>query len=35
MTNYIIRRILQIPLLLVGVTMIIFAMLGLLSPIER
>lgn len=35
MTNYIIRRLLQIPLLLVGVTVIIFGMLGLLTPIER
>ncbi|HSN94490.1 MAG TPA: ABC transporter permease [Anaerolineaceae bacterium] len=35
MTNYIIRRLLQIPLLLIGVTIIIFGMLGLLTPIER
>ncbi len=35
MTNYIIRRLLQIPLLLFGVTIIIFGLLGLLSPIER
>jgi len=35
MTNYIIRRLLMVPLLLVGVTIIIFAMLQLIGPVER
>jgi len=35
MINYIIRRLLIIPLLLIGVTILIFAMLSLLSPYER
>jgi len=35
MTNYIIRRILIIPIILFGVTALIFAMLQFLSPAER
>ncbi len=35
MTNYIIRRLLLVPLLLFGVTLIIFAMLQFISPTER
>jgi peptide/nickel transport system permease protein len=35
MTNYIIRRLLMVPLLLIGITMIIFGMLQLLGPVER
>jgi peptide/nickel transport system permease protein len=35
MTNYIIRRLLLVPLLLFGVTILIFAMLQFLSPTER
>ncbi len=35
MTNFIIRRLLLVPLLLFGVTVLIFAMLQFLSPIER
>ena len=35
MINYIIRRLLIMPLILVGVTMLIFAMLQFLSPEER
>jgi len=35
MINYIIRRLMIIPLLLIGVSMLIFAMLSLLSPYER
>ncbi len=35
MTAYIIRRLLQLPLTLFGVTILIFAMLQLLSPVER
>ncbi|MDY6866993.1 MAG: ABC transporter permease [Chloroflexota bacterium] len=35
MTNYIIRRLLLIPVLLVGVSLIIFGMLQLLGPVER
>ncbi len=35
MTNYIIRRLLLVPLLLFGVTVLIFAMLSFLSPVER
>ena len=35
MTNYIIRRLLLVPLLLFGVTIVIFGMLQLLGPVER
>jgi peptide/nickel transport system permease protein len=35
MTNYIIRRLLLVPVLLVGVSLIIFGMLQLLGPVER
>jgi len=35
MINYIIRRLLIIPMLLAGVTVLIFAMLSLLTPFER
>ncbi|MEN6410670.1 MAG: ABC transporter permease [Anaerolineaceae bacterium] len=35
MTNYIIRRLLLIPVLLVGVTIIIFGMMQFLTPVER
>ena len=35
MTNYIIRQILLIPILLFGVTVIIFGMLQFLGPVER
>lgn len=35
MTNYIIRRLLLVPVLLVGITLIIFGMLQLLGPVER
>jgi peptide/nickel transport system permease protein len=35
MTNFIIRRLLLVPLLLFGVTVLIFGMLQFLSPIER
>jgi peptide/nickel transport system permease protein len=35
MTNYIIRRLLMVPLLLFGVSIIIFGMLQLLGPVER
>jgi peptide/nickel transport system permease protein len=35
MTNYIIRRLLLIPILLFGVTVIIFGMLQFLGPVER
>jgi peptide/nickel transport system permease protein len=35
MINYIIRRLLIIPLLLIGVTILIFVMLSLLTPFER
>ncbi|MBW6466136.1 MAG: ABC transporter permease [Brevefilum sp.] len=35
MTNYIIRRLLMVPVLLAGVTLIIFGMLQLLGPVER
>ena len=35
MINYIIRRLLIIPLLLIGVTILIFTMLSLLTPSER
>jgi len=35
MINYIIRRLLMVPVLLIGITMIIFGMLQLLGPVER
>ncbi len=35
MTAYIIRRLLQLPLTIIGVTILIFAMLQLLSPVQR
>lgn len=35
MTAYIIRRLLQLPLTVVGVTLLIFAMLQILGPVER
>jgi peptide/nickel transport system permease protein len=35
MTNYIIRRLLLVPVLLFGVTVLIFAMLQFLTPVER
>ena len=35
MTTFIIRRLLLVPLLLVGVTVLIFLMMQLLSPVER
>jgi peptide/nickel transport system permease protein len=35
MTAYIIRRLVQLPVTMVGVTVFIFAMLQLLSPVER
>ena len=35
MLNYIIRRLLMVPLLLFGVTILIFGMLQFLSPVER
>lgn len=35
MTNYIIRRLLLVPVLLFGVTVLIFLMLQFLSPVER
>ncbi len=35
MTGYIVRRLLQLPITMVGVTILIFAMLQLLSPVER
>ncbi len=35
MTQYIIRRLLLIPVILIGVTLLIFAMLSFLSPSER
>jgi len=35
MTTYIIRRLLILPVIVVGVTMLIFAMLSLLTPYER
>jgi len=35
MTAYIIRRLLQLPITMLGVTLFIFAMLQLLSPVER
>lgn len=35
MTNYIIRRLLLVPVMLLGVTLIIFGMLQFLGPVER
>jgi peptide/nickel transport system permease protein len=35
MTAYIIRRLIQLPITLLGVTVLIFAMLQLLTPVER
>lgn len=35
MTTYIIRRLLQLPVTVFGVTLLIFAMMQLLSPVER
>ena len=35
MTAYIVRRLLQLPITMIGVTILIFAMLQLLSPVER
>ncbi len=35
MLNYVIRRLLLVPVLLLGVTILIFAMLSVLSPVER
>src|SRR5512138_913886 len=35
MVTYIIRRLLLVPVLLVGVTVLIFGMLQFLSPVER
>lgn len=35
MLNYIIRRLLILPLILIGVTMLVFAMLSMLTPYER
>jgi peptide/nickel transport system permease protein len=35
MTAYIIRRLLQLPVTMLGVTLLIFAMLQLLTPVER
>lgn len=35
MTTYIVRRLLQLPVTMIGVTICIFAMLQLLSPVER
>ncbi len=35
MTSYIIRRLLMVPILLVGVTIIIFGMLQFIGPVER
>ena len=35
MTNYIIRRVLIMPITLIGVTMLIFGMMSFLSPVER
>ena len=35
MVAYIVRRLLIVPVLLLGVTMLIFAMLSLLTPYER
>ena len=35
MTAYIIRRLIQLPLTIIGITILIFAMLQLLSPVQR
>jgi len=35
MVNYIIRRLMMVPLILFGVTLLIFGMLQFLSPVER
>ncbi|MGD9147906.1 MAG: ABC transporter permease, partial [Anaerolineae bacterium] len=35
MTRYIVRRLLQLPVTMLGVTILIFALLQLLSPVER
>lgn len=35
MTRYVIRRLIQLPITMIGVTILIFAMLQLLSPVER
>jgi peptide/nickel transport system permease protein len=35
MTAYVIRRLIQLPITMIGVTILIFAMLQLLSPVER
>ena len=35
MVTYIIRRLLLVPILLIGVTILIFGMLQLLTPVER
>jgi peptide/nickel transport system permease protein len=35
MVNYVIRRLMLVPVLLLGVSMFLFAMLSLLSPVER
>ena len=35
MTTYIVRRLLVLPVIVLGVTMLIFAMLSLLTPYER
>ncbi|MBE2225277.1 MAG: ABC transporter permease, partial [Anaerolineae bacterium] len=35
MTTYIIRRLMVMPIILIGVTMLIFAMLQVLGPVER
>jgi peptide/nickel transport system permease protein len=35
MTGYIIRRLIQLPITMIGVTLLIFAMLQLLTPVER
>ena len=35
MTTYIIRRLLLVPVLLIGVTVLIFGMMQMLSPVER
>ena len=35
MTAYIIRRLMVLPIILIGVTLLIFAMLQVLGPVER
>jgi peptide/nickel transport system permease protein len=35
MVTYVIRRLLLVPVLLIGVTVLIFAMLQFLTPVER